>query len=180
MHAAEKAVKQWLTDVVIGLNLCPFSAKPAREKRVRFYISLAQDEEGLLAELQVEMERLDTTPAADIETTLIIIPELLQDFFDYHQLLNWANQLIKRMNWQGVYQLASFHPQYCFSGAEMDDPENLTNRSPYPILHIIREDSLSKALAFYPDVDEIPDRNRECMKNLSDEDKHRLFAYLFK
>lgn len=179
MHAAETAVIQWLNNVVIGLNLCPFSAKPAREKRVRFYVSFAQDEDALLAELENEMELMDNTPAAEVETTLIIVPKLLVDFFDYNQFLVWANQLIKRMGWSGVYQLASFHPQYCFAGCEPDDPENLTNRSPYPILHIIREASLSKALEYFPEVESIPEQNRVRVAELTQEQKRQLFPYLF-
>lgn len=180
MHPAETAVIQWLNDVVIGLNLCPFSAKPTREQRVRFYVSQAQDEDSLLMELESEMTLLDNKPATEIETTLVIVPQLLADFFDYNQFLTWANQLIKRAGWSGVYQLASFHPHYCFAGADPDDPENLTNRAPFPILHIIREASLSKALDYFPDVDEIPERNRERVTSLSEHDKQKLFYYLFK
>ncbi|ARU29635.1 DUF1415 domain-containing protein [Cellvibrio sp. PSBB006] len=179
MHPAQVAVIQWLNDVVIGLNLCPFSGKPTRENRVRFFTSEATDEESLLQDLQHELELLDTRPVAELETTLIIVPDLLPDFFDYTQFLQWANQLLKRMNWQGVYQIASFHPDYCFAGAEPDDAENLTNRAPYPILHIIREASLTKALEYFPDVEAIPDSNRECVTSLSDAERRQLFPYLF-
>lgn len=180
MHPAQAAIIQWLNEVVIGLNLCPFSGKPTRENRVRFYVSEATDEESLLNELQQEMELLNQRPAEEIETTLVIVPELLQDFFDYMQFLQWANQLLKRMDWQGVYQLASFHPAYCFAGAEPDDPENLTNRAPYPILHIIREASLSKALEYFPDVDDIPDNNRARVAALTEAERQKLFPYLFR
>lgn len=179
MHPAQAAVIQWLNEVVIGLNLCPFSGKPTRENRVRFVTSEAMDEESLLQDLQCELALLDVRSVAELETTLIIVPNLLEDFFDYTQFLQWANQLLKRMNWQGVYQIASFHPDYCFAGAEPDDPENLTNRAPYPILHIIREASLSRALEYFPEVEAIPDNNRECVASLSDADRRRLFPYLF-
>lgn len=172
-------VTRWLNDVVIGLNLCPFSARPTRENRVRFFVSNAKDDEGLLQDLEREMELLDEKPASEIETTLVIVPEHLQNFFDYNQFLNWVDRLIKRNRWTGVYQLATFHPVYCFAGAELDDAENLTNRSPYPILHIIREASLEKALANYPASQEIPVVNQARVAALSPEEKQRLFPYLF-
>ncbi len=177
-QAIKGAVVRWLNDVVIGLNLCPFAGKPAGENRVRIIISQALDDELLLQDLQREMELLDEKPATEIETTLIIIPHHLQDFFDYNQFLNWAEKMIKRNGWTGVYQLATFHPEYCFAGAEPEDAENLTNRSPYPILHIIREASLEKALQFYEGVDEVPENNKKRVESLSTAQKRVLFPYL--
>ena len=171
-------VARWLNQVVIGLNLCPFAAKPAGENRVRFAVSEAHDDEELLQDLQREMELLDEKAAQEIETTLLVVPEHLQDFFDYNQFLNWAEKLIKRNGWTGVYQLATFHPDYCFAGAEPDDAENLTNRAPFPILHIIREASLEKALAFYPDVDQVPEVNRARVEQLTPAQLAELFPYL--
>lgn len=173
-------VARWLNDVVIGLNLCPFASKPANENRVRFYISSATDDELLLQDLQQEMELLDQKDASEIETTLVIIPGHLNDFFDYNQFLNWAERLIKRNGWLGIYQLATFHPDYCFAGAAPDDTENLTNRSPYPILHIIREASLEKALQYYEGVEAVPDNNKKRVDLLSAEQKKKLFPYIFK
>jgi hypothetical protein len=172
-------VARWLNEVVIGLNLCPFSGKPTLENRVRFFVSAATDDEKLLQDLQQEMELLDQKPASEIETTLVIVPHHLQDFFDYNQFLNWTNQLLKRNRWVGVYQLATFHPQYCFAHVEPDDAENLTNRAPYPILHIIREASLEKALEYFADVEEIPEVNKARVESLSSEEKQKLFPYLF-
>ena len=173
------AVSRWLNEVVIGLNLCPFSGKPTRENRVRFCVSRATDDELLLHDLQQEMELLDEKPASEIETTLVIVPNHLHDFFDYNQFLTWANQLLKRHRWIGVYQLASFHPHYCFAHAEPEDAENLTNRAPYPILHIIREASLEQALAYFAAVEEIPEVNKARVENLTAEEKQKLFPYLF-
>lgn len=150
-----------------------------RENRVRFHVSAAMTEEEVLADLTVEMDLLDKTPASEIETTLVIIPGGLQDFFNYTQCLSWAQSQLKRQGWQGVYQLASFHPDYCFAGAEPEDVENLTNRSPYPIIHIIREASLAKALEYFEDVEQIPERNKACVAALSEEQKQKLFPYLF-
>ena len=179
MSSVEQEVSVWLNQVVIGLNLCPFSGKPTREKRVRFQVSVAKVEEDLLAELTAEMELLDKTPAREIETTLLIIPSFLQDFFDYTQFLGWAQSQLKQQGWLGIYQLASFHPSYYFAGTDPDDDENLTNRSPYPIIHIIREASLEQALKYFHGVEEIPDRNRLCVEALTPEQKKNLFPYLF-
>jgi uncharacterized protein len=173
------AVLRWLNEVVIGLNLCPFARKPASENRVRLVVSEAKDDEALLEDLAREMTLLDAAPLAELETTLVIIPQHLQDFFDYTQLLSWAQQMLKRNGWLGVYQLASFHPNYCFAGADTDDVENLTNRSPYPIVHIIREASLEKALAYFPDVDMVPENNQRRMAELSAAAQKKLFPYLF-
>lgn len=172
-------VARWLNEVVIGLNLCPFSGKPTRENRVRFFVSNATDDEMLLQDLQLEMELLDQKPASEIETTLVIIPHHLYDFFDYNQFLHWTNPLLKRNRWTGIYQLATFHPQYCFAHAEPDDAENLTNRAPYPILHIIREASLENALEYFAGAEEIPEVNKARVENLSAEEKQTLFPYLF-
>jgi len=172
-------VTYWLNSVVIGLNLCPFSHKPTRENRVRLQVSDAIDEEALLLELADEMALLDASLPDILETTLLIIPNLLQDFFDYNQFLSWTDSLLKRNGWKGVYQLASFHPNYCFAGADENDVENLTNRAPYPILHIIREASLATALN-YVDTEQIPERNKQCMRELNPQQRRALFPYLFK
>ena len=179
MDTVKQAVTQWLNTVVIGLNLCPFSAKPTRENRVRLQVSDACNEEQLLAELTVEMQLLDSTPAIELETTLLIAPRLLADFYDYTQFLTWAQAHLKREGWQGVYQLASFHPDYCFASADPKDDENLTNRAPYPILHIIREASLAAALDYIDDVEGRPARNKACVEALTQEQRQKLFPYLF-
>lgn len=174
------AIARWLNEVVIGLNLCPFAGKPTQEDRVRLVVSVARDDEQLLQDLQREMELLDSKPASEIETALLIIPHHLQDFFDYNQFLRWTDSLIKRNGWKGIYQLATFHPDYCFAEAEPDQVENLTNRAPYPILHIIREASLEKALQYYGDVESVPENNKKIVANLTQMQKEKLFPYLFK
>jgi hypothetical protein len=179
MSSVKQEVILWLNGVVIGLNLCPFAGRPTNENRVRFYLSDSSLEADVLADLIAEMERLDQTPVAELETTLLIIPNTLQDFFDYTQFLVWAQAQLKRYGWQGVYQLASFHPNYCFAGADPEDDENLTNRSPYPIIHIIREASLAKAIAYFEGVEGIPERNKACVEALSIAQKKSLFPYLF-
>ncbi len=172
-------VEQWLDEVVIGLDLCPFAARPRREKRVRIAVSHATDDEALLNDLQAELERLSDTPAAELETTLLAIPNMLEDFADYNDFLDAVDLWVEQFGWEGDLQVASFHPQYQFADTEADDPGNLTNRSPWPLLHIIREESLEKAVEHYPDVDAIPERNIERMKALGPEERKRLFPYLF-
>ena len=172
-------VEQWLDEVVIGLDLCPFAARPRREKRVRIAVSHATDDEALLNDLQAELERLSDTPAAELETTLLAIPNMLEDFADYNDFLDAVDLWVEQFGWEGDLQVASFHPQYQFADTELDDPGNLTNRSPWPLLHIIREESLEKAIEHYPDVDAIPERNIARMKALGPEERKRLFHYLF-
>jgi len=172
-------VEQWLDEVVIGLDLCPFAARPRREKRVRIAVSHATDDEALLNDLQAELERLSDTPVAELETTLLAIPNMLEDFADYNDFLDAVDLWVEQFGWEGDLQVASFHPQYQFADTEADDPGNLTNRSPWPLLHIIREESLEKAIEHYPDVDRIPERNIARMQALTAEERAKLFPHLF-
>ncbi len=173
-----KDVERWLDEVVIGLNFCPFAAKPHRNEQVRFVTSKATSEELLLTDLQDELTLLDQTPSAEIETTLLIVLEMLSDFYDYNQFLELVDELLVQFEWEGIFQVASFHPDYCFADAEPDSVDNLTNRSPYPVLHILREDSIEKALENIADPDEVYKRNIETMKTLSSEQIKTLFNYL--
>ena len=157
-------VRRWLDSVVVDLNLCPFARRELVKNRVRFVVTEANTEEQLLVTLQTELELLRNKPS--IETTLLIHPNVLEDFYDYNQFLNFSDALMVQMNLEGVYQVASFHPDYRFSSTEQDDVENFTNRSPYPMLHIIREESLERAIADYPDVGQIPSRNIKLMNHL--------------
>lgn len=172
-------VRQWLDEVVIGQQLCPFAAKPRDENRVRIALSHATDEEALLKDLQAELERLSDTPAAELETTLLAIPDLLEDFEDYNDFLDLVDMWLEQFGWEGEMQVASFHPHYQFADTEADDAGNLTNRSPWPLLHIIREESLEQALEHFPDAEAIPERNIKRMRALSAEERQRLFPYLF-
>ena len=150
--------------VVIGLNLCPFAKRELVNDRVRFSVTDATTEEALLMAQEAELELLERDRG--VETTLLIHPQVLQDFFDYNQFLEYADALLVQMNLEGIYQIAGFHPQYQFAGTAPEDVENYTNRSPYPLLHIIREDSLEKAIASHPDPNAIPTRNIELMKSM--------------
>lgn len=158
------AVRRWVELVIIELNLCPFAKRELVKNRIHFVVTDATSEDQLLMALQSELERLNSDP--DIETILLIHPHVLLDFYDYNQFLSIADSLLVQMELEGIYQLASFHPDYQFAGTEPEDVENYTNRSPHPMLHILREDSLDRAIADYPDVDQIPTRNIEVMNSL--------------
>lgn len=170
-NAITKSVRRWVDQVVVNLNLCPFAKRELVNQRVRFRVSDAVNEEQLLADLQNELRLL--TEDGLIETTLLIHPQVLEDFHDYNQFLNVADLLLERTNLQGIYQVASFHPHYQFSGTAPDDVENYTNRSPFPLLHLLREDSVSQAIDSYPQADLIPDQNIERLRRLG-VDKLRL------
>jgi len=161
------AVRRWVEDLIVELNLCPFAGREMVRNRIRFVVTESVTEEQLLVALETELELLNDDAA--VETTLLIHPDVLQDFFDYNQFLELADQLLVLMGLEGVYQVASFHPDYQFAGTAADDLENYTNRSPYPLLHILREESLARSIAAYPEVEEIPVRNIEQMKNLGRE-----------
>jgi len=176
--AVESAVRQWLDSVVIGLNLCPFAARPVREGRLRICVSQAGSELELLTELQLELQKLDETPPAELETTIIAIPEILADFADYNDFLDKVDALLEHFEWAGDYQVASFHPRYQFAGTQADDPENLSNRAPYPLLHLLREDSVEAAVDGHPDAESIPQDNIRRLRELSTEQRQRLFGYL--
>ncbi|WP_290517543.1 DUF1415 domain-containing protein [Alcanivorax sp.] len=173
-----KQTRQWLEDVVIGLNLCPFARKPFNAGQVRLTISDSRNVETLLGDLHEELDRMDRTPADDIDTTLLIITDQLQDFLDYNDVLDLADGLLEQQGWEGTYQIASFHPAYQFADTAVDDPENYTNRAPYPILHILREASLDKGLASYPNPEQIPERNMDTLNGLTEAQWLALFGGL--
>lgn len=158
------AVRNWVENLVVGLNLCPFAKRELVKNRVRFVTTTANNEEQLVLALQAELTLLNNDPS--IETTVLIHPEVLQDFYDYNDFLDVADAVLVEMELDGVYQIASFHPDYQFGGTGADDAENYTNRSPYPVLHLLREDSLEQVIADYPDVDDIPERNIALMNEL--------------
>ena len=172
------AVENWLDTIVIGLNLCPFAAKPRRDNQIRFTVSNALTSEVLLADLQTELLLMADKPASEIETSLLIIPDMLNDFDDYNQFLELVDKLLVQFEWEGIFQVASFHPNYCFADTDVNSVENLTNRSPYPILHIIREHSLEMALKNMSSPDDVYKQNIQTMHNLSDQKIKALFSYL--
>ena len=171
------AVQRWVESLVVGLNLCPFAKRVWVKNRVRCSVTEAATEEQLLVDLQAELELLNRDDA--IETTLLIHPRVLKEFYDYNQFLNYADNLLAQMRLNGVYQIASFHPDYQFGGTEPGDVENYTNRSPYPLLHLIREESLERAISNYPGSDQIPDRNIELLNSLGRDKMRALLQACF-
>lgn len=172
----EADVRRWLERAVIGLNLCPFAKAVYARNQVRIVVSDASTERALLQELGEEMALLRDTPAEQVDTTLLVHPQVLDDFLDYNDFLDDADALVEALELDGVLQVASFHPQYQFAGTEPDDAENLTNRAPYPILHLLREDSVDRAVAAYPDPDSIIERNVATMQDLGSEGFRKLLS----
>lgn len=164
--AALVATQRWLERAVIGLNLCPFAKAVYVKQQVRFVLSVATTPEALLEELGNELVLLRDTPAEDIDTTLLIHPQVLGEFLDYNDFLDDADALIEALDLDGEIQVASFHPQYQFAGTEPDDIENCSNRSPFPMLHLLREDSVARAVEAFPDPDAIVERNLETLRRL--------------
>lgn len=149
--------KKWITDVVIGCNFCPFAAKEIRKNAVNYKVVNSDDIEVALQSFLTECHFLDENE--DISTSLLIFPLSFEKFEDYLDLAALAEMLLKKKKYEGVYQVASFHPLYLFAGSPIDDPANFTNRSPYPMLHLLREDLVEEVLLKYPNPETIPDNN---------------------
>jgi hypothetical protein len=160
---------------VIGLNLCPFAEHPYRGGRVRFYVSEQRTAAGLLDELGAELTRLAETDPLQCETTLLIHPWVLTDFIEYNNFLEVCDATVAGLGMEGELQVASFHPQYQFSGSQPEDIENYTNRSPYPILHLLREAGVERAVAAVGNTDEIYLRNMQTLRSLGHEGWRRLW-----
>lgn len=166
-------IKHWLDNVVIGYNLCPFAKREFVSNRINFTVSNAQSELDLIHDLKQALILLKNT--SEIETTLLIHPHVLTDFYDYNEFLDIADGLLIDLDLEGVYQIASFHPDYQFDGTDIDDAENFSNRSPFPLLHILREASLEKAIKEYPDTNLIPERNIQRLNELGSEKMRQMF-----
>ena len=156
-------VRRWLESFIIELNLCPFAKRELVKDRIRFSVSLTESSEQLLAVLLEELQLLESN--SDVETTLLIHPNVLQKFDDYNQFLDLADALIVQEGFAGIFQIASFHPQYRFAET-VDDAENFSNRSPYPLLHVLREASVEREVASYPDIATIPQQNIRLLRKL--------------
>ena len=160
------ATQAWLEADVIGLNLCPFAKAVHLARQIRYVVSRAETAEALRADLVSELRLLETLDPAKVDTTLLIHPSVLGRFPDYNDFLGVADATLGELGLVGVLQIASFHPRYQFAGTGPEDVTNRTNRSPYPMLHILREASLSRAVADYPDAAGIPARNIETLRRL--------------
>lgn len=167
--------QRWLERSVIGLNLCPFAESVYRAGRVHFCVSTQESTAGLEQDLRRELEDLWAADPLQRETTLLIHPKVLMDFLDYNDFLDVCDAVVDELGLRGDLQVASFHPQYQFAGTLADDIENCTNRSPFPMLHLLRESSIERAVDAAGDTDEICKRNIRTMRNLGHEGWRRLW-----
>ena len=170
----EADTRRWLERAVIGLNLCPFAKAVYVKQQVRIVVSDASTDRALLEELGEELALLRDTPSEQTDTTLLVHPQVLHDFLDYNDFLDKADAMVEVLDLAGELQVASFHPDYQFAGTQPDDAENLTNRSPYPTLHLLREDSITRAVEVYPEPDAIIERNIATMRALGVEGFRKL------
>lgn len=165
---AEADTRRWLERAVIGLNLCPFAKAVHVKGQVHYAVCNAADDAALMAQLIEEAEGLAALPPAERDTTLLIAPNALPDFLDFNDFTARAERQLARRGYEGVFQLASFHPAFQFADSEADDITNATNRTPYPTLHLLREDSVSAVVDTFPDADSIYERNIQTLETLGD------------
>ena len=168
------ATERWLERAVIGLNLCPFAKAVHVKKQIRYVVSNATTPEQLLETLMDELQRLSDTAPEQIDTTLLIHPWVLTDFLDYNEFLDVADAAVDDMLLDGELQVASFHPDYQFADTDINDIGNFTNRAPYPILHLLREESIERAVEAFPEASEIFDKNIATMEALGHEGWDKL------
>jgi hypothetical protein len=161
--------KAWLEKAVIGLNLCPFAKAVYAKNQIRYVVSTARTAEELQADLTSELKLLDAADPNETDTTLLIHPCVLNDFLDYNEFLDIADAEVEQLGMDGRIQVASFHPDYQFADSGPDDIENYTNRSPYPTLHLLREESVERAVDAFPDAADIFEKNMETMRQLGHE-----------
>jgi uncharacterized protein len=166
VEEAIAATRAWVERAVIGLNLCPFAKAVEVKNQIRYVVSDARNSDVLLDHLERELLELSQAPPAAVDTTLLIHPWVLNDFLDYNDFLEVADEMVDALDLTGVLQVASFHPQFQFAGTEPHDITNYTNRSPYPILHLLREASVDKAVAAFPEAEQIFEKNIETLRRL--------------
>lgn len=168
MSAANELIiqqtKNWIRSFIIKLNICPFAKREVERETVRIQVSSAKKIEQALEELMLEIDLLNHR--REIETTLLIFPSLFNDFFYYLDFVDLSETLMLDSDYAGIYQLATFHPDYCFADVDFDDVSNYTNRSPYPMLHLLREGSVEKAIEYYGETEKIPETNIATMRQL--------------
>ncbi len=167
-EAVIRLTRAWVEHAVIGLNLCPFANSVFRKNQIEYRVSAALTPDELLQDLAAAIEWLAGMPATDTDTLLLIHPRTLTDFLDFNDFLDVADALLQESGLDGVLQIASFHPDYQFAGVAADDLTNATNRSPFPVLHLLREASLDHAIASVPDTEQIVERNLATLRKLGD------------
>lgn len=169
------ATRKWLERAVIGLQLCPFAAAPHLHDRVRYCVSAQRSGVGLLEQLADELRALQDADPLKCETTLLIHPHVLTDFLEYNDFLGACEAAVAELGLEGELQVASFHPRYKFAGTEVQDIENYSNRSPYPMLHLLREASVARAVANFPHIERIGSMNKETLRRLGHEGWRQLW-----
>jgi uncharacterized protein len=178
LHADDAAIiaatQNWVEKAVIGLNLCPFAKAVHVKQQIRYVVSNATTPEALLETLMDELQYLSDTDPEQVDTTMLIHPFVLTDFLDYNEFLDVADAAIEDMELDGQLQVASFHPQYQFADTDVNDISNYSNRSPYPTLHLLREDSIERAVEAFPEAAEIFDKNIETLEKLGHEGWDKL------
>jgi hypothetical protein len=178
VEATERKTRAWLADVVVGLNLCPFARPVVGSDALRIEVSQASDPEGIARALVNEIAVIQNASEADVATTLVVFPNALAEFEAYLEFLDNAELLLQEMNLRGVLQLASFHPDYQFAGEPIDATSHFTNRAPFPIIHILREAMVTRALEGFPNPEEIPKRNILTLEGLGHERIQAMLAAL--
>ncbi len=166
MHAAEVAVRDWIHKTVVGLNLCPFARRPLLQGRVRFVVDEHADPDDVVRRFLQELQHLYETSPAEVETTLLILATACPDFESFLDLVTVGEYLIEEAGLAGEIQLAYFHPRFVYANSDPDDPANAAGRAPFPILHLLREDSVEEARLTYPDIERIPERNAEVLREI--------------
>lgn len=161
--------RRWLERAVVGLNLCPFAKAVMVKGQVHFATTQAEDAAGILRDLEREMQALVAAPPQERDTTLLVIPRGMEDFLAFNELVGRAERLVRKRGLEGVLQVASFHPRFTFADTDEDDITNFTNRAPHPVLHLLREESLDRAVEAYPDAAAIYERNMEVLRRLGPE-----------
>lgn len=169
-----QSVRQWFEKAVLGLNLCPFAFRPYRQGTIHFELSQARDDESCITDVYSNLLKMEKDDS--IETMILIIPHHLAHFDDYNQFMALADLLLEQQGWEGIFQIASFHPDYCFDGSAPDDRENWTNRSPFPLLHLIRELSISRVIDSNADVEQVPHTNIKKLNSLDDAAMREIFG----
>lgn len=175
----EQQIWQWLDEVVIGLNLCPFAKKPRANQQIRVCISEVTTDNEFVDVIIKELSRLDNHNAKELETTLVAVDSLFQHFDDFLEAINLVETIIDQFGYRGTYQVAHFHPQYQFDGTTPDDRENLTNKAPCAIFHLIREESMERVLKQYPNPESIFENNIQAVSTLSQQQLENLYPFLF-
>ncbi|MDB5796908.1 MAG: hypothetical protein JWP36_810 [Paucimonas sp.] len=167
--------RRWIDEAVIGLNLCPFAKAVQVKQQVRYQVSQAQDAQGLTADLLAALQMLAAAPATEVDTLILIHPFVLTDFADYNEYLDIVDMLLEAQGYEGELQVASFHPDYQFADAAADDRSNYTNRSPWPMLHVLREDSISRAVDSLPDPSSVYRQNIKVLRALPEAEFQRIW-----